>query len=252
MRPIDTGRTLKTTDTSLRIVEALQDLQGARVTEIAEHLDLSKSSVHNHLSTLRKRGYVVMEGDEYHPSLRFSNLGMYTRNRKDSYRRARGLAERLAEETGLDSDVIIEENGRGIYLKTEADNEDPNLFPHVGDRIYLHAIATGKAILAELPDRYVERVIDHWGLPERTENTITDPESLLTELESVREQGYAFNRGENNAGIRAVGAAVHEPNGAVLGALSVSGPKYRMNGEWFERELPGTLLRFVDRFEREL
>jgi len=249
---LDTGRTLETTARSLEVIEAVRALGGARITELADHLDRNKSTVHNHLSTLRQHGYVVMDGDEYNLGLRFSNLGTYARNRKPAYRRARRLTDRLAEETGLDSDFIVEEHGRGVYLETEVDTEDPNILPHVGDRIYLHSAAAGKAILAEYPTEHVETIVDYWGTPRQTENTITDSDELFEALERVRERGYAFNRGENDRGVRAVGAAVRGSGGTIIGSASVSGPNYRMRGDWFERELPNTLLEEVEQFEEGL
>jgi DNA-binding IclR family transcriptional regulator len=251
MRITNTGRRLKTTETSLAVVEALQKLDGARVTELADYLNTSKSTVHNHLSTLRKNGYVVLEGDEYNLGLQFANLGTYAQNRKSGYDTARELSEAVAESTGLESDFIVEENGRGVYLETEARSADQNLYPHVGDWMYLHSVAAGKAILAEYTDDQVEQIIDRWGLPKQTENTITDASELFAELETVREEGYAFNRGENNEGVRAVGTAVRDGDGTLLGAVSVSGPSYRMSGEWFEQNLPQLLVETVEEYEED-
>jgi DNA-binding IclR family transcriptional regulator len=253
MRTKDKARGVKATGRTLSIIEGLQRLNGARVTELAEELDVSKSTVFNHLATLQKRGYVVMEGDQYYLGLRFSNLGRYARNRKESYVWARELADYLESNTNLESAVVVEENGIGKYLKSETgDVTDPNIYPQVGGRVHLHATAAGKAILAELPREDVEWIADRWGLPAQTDNTITDLDRLFEELETVRQCGYAVNEGENSEGVRAVGAPIFEPGSAstLLGAVSVSGPKYRMNGEWLEEELPEKVLSLVDRFER--
>jgi DNA-binding IclR family transcriptional regulator len=252
MRTKDKARTVKATERSLAIVEALQRLNGARVTELAEELEISKSTVFNHLATLQNRGYVVMEGDEYHLGLRFSNLGQYARNRKQSYVWARELADYLESKTNLESAVVVEENGIGMYLKSETgEMTDPNIYPQVGGQVYLHATAVGTAILSELPREDVEWIAERWGLQAQTANTITDLETLFDELERVRKRGYAVNEGENSEGVRAVGVPIFEPNatGALLGAVSVSGPKYRMSGEWLEEELPEKVLSLIERFE---
>jgi DNA-binding IclR family transcriptional regulator len=250
VRTKDTTRTVKATERSLTIVETLQRLNGARVTELAEELDVSKSTAFNHLATLQRRGYVVMEGDEYHLGLRFSNLGEYARNRKQSYVWARELADYLEERTNLESAFVVEENGRGMYLKSETgEMTDPNIHPQVGSRLYLHATASGKAILAELSREEVEWIADRWGLPAQTDNTITEVDELLDELATVRRRGYAINEGENSEGVRAVAVSVDGPDGTLLGAVSVSGPSYRMSGQWLEDELPSKVLSLVDRFE---
>lgn len=248
----DTGRTLKTTETSFDVAEALKELNGARVTEVADYLGISKSVAHGHLTTLLQRGYLVKEGDEYHLGLRFANLGEFAKTRKSAFKNAREMATELAAETNLESDFIVDENGRGVYLKTEIGTTDPNLYPAVGDRVYLHSTAAGKSILANYPRSRVESIIDRWGLPAQTDNTITDREELFDRLETVRELGYGTNKGENKPGIRAVGSNVRAPDGSILGAVAVSGPKYRMKGEYFKQELPQVVLEFVEDLEAEL
>lgn len=247
-----TGRTLSTTETSFDVAEALKDLNGARVTEVADHLGISKSVAHGHLSTLLQRGYLVREGDEYHLGLRFANLGEYAKTRKSAFSNVIQMATELAAETNLESDFIVDENGRGVYLKTEIGTTDPNLYPAVGDRVYLHSTAAGKSILANYPQSRVDSIIERWGLPAQTENTITDRQELFERLETVRELGYGINKGENKPGIRAVGSCVTGPDGSIIGAVAVSGPKYRMKGEYFKQELPKIVLEYVEELESEL
>jgi DNA-binding IclR family transcriptional regulator len=194
----------------------------------------------------------MKEGDEYYLGLRFANLGEYARNRKQEYIDAREFAQELADQTDLDTSFVVEENGRGVYLRTEV-GETTRLYlqPQVGERLYLHSIAAGKAILAELPKPRVDDFCDQWGLPALTENTITDRNELHAELERVRKQGHAFNRGENTSGIRAVGVPVVRSNGTVLGAVSVEGPDYRLHGEWFEEELPEQVKSIVESWQAD-
>jgi DNA-binding IclR family transcriptional regulator len=105
----------------------------------------------------------------------------------------------------------------------------------------MQVTGAGKAILAEYPDRKVERIIDQWGLPPRTENTLTSETEFFAELEQIRERGYAISDGEYAEGLRSVAKVVENPNGGVFGALNVAGPTYRMNGVVLEREIPNAL-----------
>ena len=242
-------RTIEATARSFAIIEALRDLDGARVTELSDELDISKGTVYHHLSTLRELGYILKEGDEYILGLKFSNLGEYARNRKYDYIKARRMAEELDSQLSIDAAFIVEENGLGVYLRSEVGEiTDPNLHPQIGERMYLHTIAAGKAILVELPQYRVEEIIDQWGLPTRTEHTITDREELQRELDEIQKRGFAINKGESDEGVRALAVPVHKPNGQILGGISVSGPKYRMSGEWFERELPQKIIDFVESY----
>jgi len=116
----------------------------------------------------------------------------------------------------------------------------------------MHCIAGGKALLAELEDDEVDCIINQWGLPRRTENTVTSREALLENLEQIRKRGVALSDEEYADGLRAVARRVLNPDGSVLGALAVSAPKYRMQGKIFTNEVPDLLVATVDELEEQL
>lgn len=237
----ESPRTLKTVETNWEIIHLLEERNGARVTEVAEKLDLPKSSVSNHLATLKKHKYVVNIDGEYRLSLYFLNLGEYVRNRNRLYQAGRKEIERLAQDTEEYTHLVAEEYGRAIYLHEsrgkQAVGED--YFSKKFEKpAYLHSSAYGKAILAHLPKSRIEQVIHDHGLQKRTENTITIAEELFEELEQIRKQGFSLNDEEELRGMRAVGAPIQNAEGHVLGAISVSKPTSRMRDEEFREEIP--------------
>lgn len=233
---------LQTTETSLKVILTLKEIDGGRVTEIASHLDMPPSTIHSHLATLEQNEFVVKEGDTYYLGLQFLNLGEYVRSRSESYVFAKEKVQQLAEETGGRAHYVVEEHGRGVYLYTSTGENAVKAFSSVGKRVHLHVAASGKSILAFLPEQRVEEIIDRWGLPEETDHTLTDREALYDELERIRERGYAFNREEHIKGINAVGAPVFGVNDQVIGAFSVSGPAHRMKGELLEEDITNAVL----------
>lgn len=245
------SRTLQTTTTSLRVVEALREMDGARVTEVASELDLAPSTVHAHLTTLVDSGYAVKHGDIYQLSLRFLALGDYVRNRRKAYRIAESYTEQLADETECRAVFAVEENGRGVYMYTFSGKHAVWTYSTVGKRFYLHQTAAGKAILSELSDERVQEIIDRWGLPAATENTVTDPDVLFEHLATVRDRGVAFNHEEQLDGVKAVGVPVTGSDGQVVGAFSVASPANRLTDEQFETEIPEILLGVANEFELE-
>jgi DNA-binding IclR family transcriptional regulator len=249
--PPESG-TLTTLEMSLEIVDSITELDGARVTELSDHLDLPPSTVHGHLATLSKHGYLTKEGDEYHIGMQFLNQGGYVQTRKKGYELAEEKVNKLAEQTGERVQFIVEERGRGYYIHTAVGDDAVQADARIGKRTYLHDSAAGKSILANLPDERVEQVLDRWGLPQLTDHTITDREKFFDELEAVSEQGHALNREETHNGLHAVGAPVHTPAGEVLGAFSISGPRSRLKGEWFEHELPDLLKGRINELELNL
>jgi DNA-binding IclR family transcriptional regulator len=91
----------------------------------------------------------------------------------------------------------------------------------------LHCTSIGKAVLATMPDDEVRALLARTGLPARTAHTITDVDALIAELADVRGRGFAEDHEENEAGVRAVGAAVFDHTGQVFGAVSAAALVYR-------------------------
>jgi DNA-binding IclR family transcriptional regulator len=245
-------RTVKTAETTFAVIEGLEELDGVRVTELAEHLDLAASTVCNHLATLYEMGYVVKEGDTYLLGARFLKLGEAAKERKDAFDLIGKKVEVLAERTEERCQFIVNEHGRGVYLHRETGRRAVWTDSGLGKRVYLHASAAGKAVLANISDGDVERTLEQCGLPELTENTITDRDTLFSELDTIRAQGFAVNKEESTEGLRAIGVHIEDSAGRVVGALSVSGPSHRMRGEWFEREVPNLLLGTANELELNL
>ena len=244
-------RTLKSTETTLEILDLLKERDGARVTELADILDRAPSTVHSHLATLEAQEYVVKEGDIYYLGLHVLELGDYVQNRKEAYQVAKSYTEQLADETECRAVFVVEENGRGVYLHTYSGKHAVWRYSTIGKRFYLHQTAAGKALLSQLPKARVEEIVDQWGLTAKTSNTITDRDALFDQLDTTRERGYSFNREEQLDGVKAVGVPVTGPNGEVIGAFSVASPMNRLTGEWFSEELPSIVLGVANEFELE-
>lgn len=243
---------IKAVEISLDAVQQLVEMDGARVTELADALDVAPSTAHNHLQTLLEMGYVVNEGDIYFPSLEFLAVGEYARKRKTGYRTAARHVDALADESGGRTHFTIMEHGRGRYVYTSTGDLAVETFSGNGSSFPLHATAAGKAMLAELPEDRVREIADRHGLTACTDHTITDVDALFEELADVRERGVAFNVEEHSEGISAVAAPIQDPNGDLLGALTASGPAQRFKGNLLREELPDVLLARVNELELDV
>ena len=234
-------RELKTVKTTTDILQRVAELDGAGVTELATELDRSKSSVHSHLATLAETDYLVRDGDEYRLSYQFLLFGEYVRDSSPLFQYGRTKANELAKETGHHVHLFTEELGLGINVyEARGDQADDYEYQSLKlqTREPLHITASGKAILAHLPDPRVDKIIAEHGLQQYTENTITDEDALADELSTIQEQGYATNDEEEIKGFRAVAAPVIVGDGEVLGSVSVAGPTAFLEDEFFEDRLP--------------
>lgn len=206
------SRRVKSVQRAFEIVDRLQALGGATPAELTEELDLSKSSVHNYLATLQMAGYVVNDNGRYRLGLRFLTHGVAAKNARTESRTIHMSIRSTAE--ALEQPVwwVAEELGRGYFLEYAAPDGVESPYGNVGKRSYLHTHALGKAILATSSDEYVRRVADHHGLPERTRRTTTDIDALQTELEAIRERGFAVSEGEAVLGVLSVGVGFRDPS----------------------------------------
>lgn len=228
--------------TTFRILEVLKDHDGCGVAEIADHLGMPKSTVHDHLQSLHTLGYVVKDDGIYRVGARFLDLGGYARQRMKTYQVARPEIKKLAEETGEHANLMVEQHGQGIFLDKTEGEDAVQLDTYAGMQVHLHTTALGKAMLAHMPDERVDEIVDRHGLPAVTENTISDPEELREQLREVRKQGYAVDDEERVEGMRCIAAPIVGPDDDPAGAVSISGPTIRMQGEQFEEDLPEAVL----------
>jgi DNA-binding IclR family transcriptional regulator len=234
-------KTIEASRKTLDVVETLWKLDGAGVTAVADELGMSKSTAYFHLSTLKEKGYVITEGDEYALSLRFQNYGEYVKRAQPLYDVAKPAVEELAEETGERAYCMVEQHGLVTNLCVSKGDRALKTDARSGTHAYMHATAAGKAILAHLEDTRVEEIIDKWGLPAFTDQTITSRDALHESLERGREQGYFVVREEIDQGLSAVGVPIVDDD-AVHGAISIEAPEMRLQDGLQDGELQNDLL----------
>lgn len=239
-------KTIQASATAFTIIEYLSENERAGITEIAGDIDVSKSTVHNHLKTLEQGEYVTQDDSgRYALGYRFLTLGGKVRQRSNLYSVAKPEINWLVEETGESACVATEEFGRIVYLYQARGERAVITDSHTGTRVLPHCTALGKSMLAHLPEERVDEIITRRGLPKNTENTINSKEELFEELAETRDRGYAFDDEERIEGLRCVGAPVMDDDNEVIGALSVSGPAKRVAGERFREKLPELVRRAV-------
>ena len=239
------ARMVKSARTAFEIIEYIHEQDGAEMGELAEQLDLARSTIHGYLATLESLEYLVNDGTTYHLSLKFLYHGTAARNSVPLSELADETLAALAEVTSLVAWLVVEEHGRAVYLDRIVSDDGVQTYGRVSKRTDLHGPASGKAILAHLPDSTVRDIVDSYGLPARTEYTITDEDELFEELATVRQRGYAESKHEVALGIQSVAAPVTH-GGKVLGALSVSGTTNQVDEEYFETELPEMVTSAAD------
>lgn len=250
---------VETTEASLTLLEEIRREGGATSKKLAEKTDMSKSTIHRHLITLEQNGYVQRYGSIFQLGLKFLDMSESVRCQwpRDAIN---DVVSTLGERTDEEIDFFTVDRGRLISLESrhrkyhQILNRDVNVQSgnHHTSYYRMHTMGAGKAILAEYPDSRVRRIIDAWGLPANTDQTITSEAELFDELAAIRDRGYAVDDEEYARGLRTVGKVVQNPNGGVFGALNVAGPRYRMEGIILSEEIPSALESAAEELEAKI
>lgn len=241
-------RIIQSAKISANILKALQDLNGAGITELAENLNHSKSTIHDHLNTLDHAGLVVRRDTEFRLSVRFLDMAEHVKEQFGNYEVIKRELDELADETQEVVQFGVEEHDSVWYLYKTKGEKGVDTASSVGTQQPLHTTSLGKAILAHYPSNRTEEIIDDINFKRRTPNTIMSKHELLDELKETRDRGYAIDDEENLRGIKCIAAPVTVGD-VVLGAVSVTGPATRFSGKLFEEELPKTVKRATNVIE---
>lgn len=217
----DTKREVGSDQTLFSIIEHLQQMGSAGVTELADEVDLSKGAVHKHLATLKSHGYVRKESGKYQLDFGFLTHGGYVR---DNCTLCRVVESELADlERDIDEllSFAVKQQEYSIYTHIRNDDYELRNFVPLGTRVYLNQTAAGKAILATLPSDEVEELLGD-KLPTKTVNTIGNIEDLHQELTTIGKQGFAISNEESLEGVMSIAASVEDTSRT--GAISISVP----------------------------
>ncbi|MEI4472409.1 IclR family transcriptional regulator [Frigidibacter sp. MR17.24] len=224
----------------LRLIEALAFSDQPRgISELARELELTKSNVHRLLATLIDQGYVrqVPPMSHYELTTRIWELGNRVFRRMDLTEIARPAMLRLAEATGETVHLSVLQGTEVLYLDKIESAHHVRAHTSVGARAPAHTVATGKAMLAQMPESYLDRFGQ--TLERYTDTTRTTIAELREDIRIAREQGYALvPEGEWREGIAACACAILDGSGELAGAIGMSGPDSRIKRKQLKELAP--------------
>lgn len=230
------GRTIQSVERALNVLEIVaQERDGVTVSEISERLGLNISTCHHLITTLVKKGFVTHLGRVKGYSLgpRLGELVQISEGERDpdvllaeelkalGLRLGHGVQFAVLRDTSLMTKLSFPGRDDGVVEADEVEKMSA-----------LHATATGKAILAWIPDTELVRIISANGLTSYTSKTITSLSGLVEDLRLVRRRKFSIDDQEFCAGIVCIGATIRAGAGAVIGSISVTIPADHANDEY--------------------
>jgi DNA-binding IclR family transcriptional regulator len=243
-------RDVKSAARTVEVLEVLGGLDGRPISlrELAERLDVPRSSLYALLQTLVSHGWVRTDatGSRYAIGVRALLVGTSYLDGDPRLAAAREHLDALSEQIGETVHFARLDGADVVYLATRESRHYLRPFSRVGRRLPAYATSLGKAILAERSDAEVEKLLPA-GWPAHTEHTLDRP-GLLADLALGRERGYAIDNEEGTVGLRCFGMALRYET-PVVDAVSCSVPIARLTPDT-ERTIIRALAATRDAIER--
>jgi DNA-binding IclR family transcriptional regulator len=162
-------------------------------------------------------------------------------------RQAKPILERVSKETGETAYISFMRGSGVVYLDSVESSKTVRVISRVGLTLPPYCTASGKVHLAYLTEEERERVLPEELRP-FTKHTITERERLVQDLEQIKEKGWAIDNEEYEDEVRCAAAPVFDYTGKLVGALSISGPSFRLG----EEEVPLVIVPAVKRGAEEV
>lgn len=213
----------------LRVLEALAKSDHPRgVADLARELDMTKSNVHRLLSTLVSQSFVQRNATNgtYEAGIKLWELGSQVAGRLDVRKIAAPHLSELKARTGETAHLSILDGHHMVYIDRVETDQYVRTYGRIGARAPAHCTGTGKVMLAHATSDIVAAALK--DLERYTARTITSIAAMKTELNRVREQGYAVTKEEWRSGVWSVAAPIFGPTGVVVAGIGISGPADRI------------------------
>lgn len=233
--PVKSGG-VQSVERVFELLELINDAGGdVTLSELAASTNLPLPTIHRLLRTLVVKGYVrQLPSRRYALGPRLIRLGDGANKQLGAL--ARPQLKHLVDVLGETANMAALDSDMVVYIAQVPSLHSMRMFTEVGRRAHTHDTGVGKAILAQLDDESVRRIVARVGMPTPTEKSIGSIDALLTELAVIRDRGYSIDDGEQELGVRCFAVAV--PDSPTPTAISVSGPVSRVDDEFATRAVP--------------
>lgn len=209
------------------------------LSEAAELTALSRASARRCLLTLVKLGYASFDGKYFRLAPRVLRLGHAYLSSTSVAKVAQPVLESISERTHESASVAILDGIEAVFIARSTIRRSLSVGIGIGTRLPAYCAATGRVLLAALPDAKVAALLRESGPHKLTPKTVTDVDKLLKVVQRARTQGYAISDEEIELGLRSIAVPIRDSSGEVLAAMSLAVRAQRMQShEMVERLLP--------------
>lgn len=221
---------IQSLDRGLTILQAVAtSKQPVNLGELAELLDIDRSSAFRLAQTLRRRGFLSTPAGRKDYIL---GSAIWTLSRQYDWsnmlvRVAHSELKALANGLNETAHLAIREGKNALFIDSAHARHVIVVAGQTGESVPLYATAHGKALLADSNDQDLKAIFGDGALQRYTKTTIKTFRELVKECVEIRKRGYAFDEGEYLEGVRCVAAPIRLHDGTIVGSIGISAPASR-------------------------
>jgi len=222
------------------------------LTQIAESVHMSKTTVHRLLTTLETRRFISRDKDTGMYRLGFRIVEMASLVLKDMELRRWALPylKGLSKEYGETVDLSVLDGSHVIYLEVIESPQRVKLAAAIGQRLPAYFTASGKAILAFTPEEQVRKTLAENFAEHKGEAGLTISRALK-DLVKTAERGYAISEQEYEDQINAVAAPIFDDDRRPIASIAIVGPSFRLSRDRLP-ELGESIRKIADEISHDV
>ncbi len=231
---------VQSVERTFMIIELLSGQKEMSIKALTEGTGLHKATVFRLLSTLISLGYVSQNprSGQYRLTGGFLRLSSRFLEHLDVRTHVRPILETLSDASGETVHLVQRNDSEVVYIdKLETSKSSIRMVSRIGLSLPMPCTAVGKAILAECTEEEIRAVWDRCDMQKRTENTITDFDCFMEEIEKTRKRGYAVDNEENEPGVFCIATTLPHFGGRPEYAISISAPTQRIDDAVLKRNV---------------
>jgi len=209
------------------------------ITDLSNRLKLQKNNVFRLVATLSAKKYIEVNDftGKYRLGIKARALGQLATEQIDFVNHARPFLDDLKKQCHETCYFSVNKDGYTYYLDGLESDLPVRVVQLVGKSRPLYSTAAGRVLLAFMEPQKQTDLLLNSATKGLTSSTVTDIDLLQIDLHSVARLGYAVDDQEHEDGVVEIAAPVFDATGAIIGALSISAPKMRLETARIETEL---------------
>jgi DNA-binding IclR family transcriptional regulator len=223
---------VKQADNVLMLLQFFAErLRPANLGDVSDHFGWPRSSTFNILTTLENRGFLYkVDGRKgFYPTPLWLELATLVAEADPIPERLTRVIDRLATQSGETVWLCMASGMFRLNILVRESNQQVRVAAPPTDRLPIHGGASGHALLSQMDDKAVTRILARATFTRYSESTPVTPAAVLAEIAAGKKRGWFQTKGNYAPGLGAVSVPVF--NESRLMAVTVAGPLFRIEGE---------------------